>query len=88
MLVIIGRAVKMEIIPDYVLVDSWLFCFNLLDKLNRLKKRSIKLVSMVKINNQIFTIYRTDKELSGKDIVKTHEINAQKCKKLKANIFG
>lgn len=82
MLVMIGRTAKMGIVPDYVLVDSWFFCFDLLDKLNRLKKGSIKLISMVRINNQRFTICRTNRDLSVKNIVKTHERNAKKCKKL------
>jgi hypothetical protein len=84
MLEMLCRAVKKGIIPQYVITDSWFFCFELLEKLRVLKKGAIKLVSMVKINNQIFTICQTNKDMSVKNIIKTHERKSQKCKKLKA----
>lgn len=54
MLEMLNRAVKNGFIPDYVLVDSWFFCFELLERLSILKNGFIELVSMVKINNQPF----------------------------------
>ncbi len=84
MLDMLCRAVKSGIVPDYVLIDSWFFCYELLEKLQTLKKGAIKLISMVKINNQIFTICQTNKELSIKAIVKLHERKPQYCKKFKA----
>jgi len=84
MLEMLCRVVKTGIMADYVLVDSWFFCYELLEKLNSLKKGAIKLVSMVKINNQKFTICQTDKEMSVKSILKLNERKLQRCKKLKA----
>jgi len=77
-------AVRHRIIPDYVLLDSWFFCFEILDRISKLKKGAIKLVSMVKINNQLFTICATGKDMPVKAIAKINEKKAQKCTKLKA----
>jgi len=85
MLLMIGRIVKAGITADYVLVDSWYFCYELLEKLNHLKKGAIKLVSMVKIINQKFTLCSTDKEMSVKAILKTNESKKQRCRKYKAD---
>lgn len=84
MLDMLGRAVTKGIIPDYVLVDSWFFCYELLDKLQRLKKGSIQLVSMVRINNQVFRLCNNDKEMAVKNILKANESKARRCRKLKA----
>ena len=84
MLAMLCRVVKAGIIPNYVLVDSWFFCYELLDKLHVLKKGKIKLVSMIKINNQKFTICRSNKELPVKAILKNKESKAQRCKKFKS----
>jgi len=78
------RAVKHGIIPNYVLLDSWFFCHEILEKISKLKKGAIKLVAMVKINNQIFTLCENGKEISVKAIAKINEMKAQKCVKLKA----
>lgn len=84
MLEMLCRVVNYGIIPDYVIVDSWFFCCGLLDTLARLKKGSIKLISMVKINNQIFTLCDTDKQVSLKQLLATKSRKASECKKLKA----
>ncbi len=84
MLQMISRAVKHGIIPDYVITDSWFFCYDLLDKLKRIKKGSIKLISMVKINNQKFTLCETKKEMSVKQILKIKERKHSRSKKMKA----
>jgi hypothetical protein len=78
------RSVKHGFIPDYVLIDSWFFCFEILEKLSTLKKGAIKLVSMVKINNQKFYDCKADKEMPIKMILKRHEREAKTCKKLKS----
>ena len=84
MLKMIARAVKNGIVPDYVLTDSWFFCFDLLNKLARIKKGKIKLISMVRINNQKFTLYPTGKEMSVKNILKIKERKPSRSKKMKA----
>ena len=84
MLKMISRAVKHGIIPDYVMTDSWFFCFELLYKLDKLKNGAIKLISMVKLNNQIFTLCETGKEMSAKNILKIKERKPSRSKKMKA----
>ena len=69
----LSRSVKHGFIPDYVLVDSWFFCFEILEKLSTLKNGAIKLVSMVKINNQKFFDCKANKELPIKMILKRYE---------------
>ncbi len=84
MLNMISRAVKHGIIPDYVMTDSWFFCFELLYKLDRVKKGAIKLISMVKLNNQKFTLCETGKEMSVKNILKIKNRKPSRSKKMKA----
>jgi len=87
MLGMLSRAVKAGIVPNYVLVDSWFFCYELLEKLQLLKKGAIKLIAMVRIHNQKYTICQTDKELPVKVIINNHYRSARKCKKFNAQYF-
>lgn len=84
MLDMISRAVKNGFIPDYVLIDSWFFSQYLLDKLKNIKKGCIKLISMVKINNQKFTLIKNDKEMNVKAILKSQMHKQIECRKFKA----
>lgn len=84
MIEMLSRSVKHGFIPDYVLIDSWFFCFELLKKLSTLKNGAIKLVSMVKINNQKFFDCKANKELPVKSILHRYEKESKTCKKLKA----
>ncbi len=79
------RSVKNGFIPDYVLIDSWFFCHELLSLLSTLKNGSIKLVSMVKINNQNFFDCQANKEMNVKTLLQKHLPDAKVCKKLKSN---
>ena len=63
LLQMLGRVVKCGIVPDYVLIDSWFFCFDILNNLSKLKNGAIKLIAMVKINNQLFTVCATGKTI-------------------------
>ena len=80
----LSRSVKHGFIPDYVLIDSWFFCFEILEKLSTLKNGAIKLVSMVKINNQKFFDCKANKEMPIKMILKRHEKEQKTCKSLKS----
>lgn len=80
----LSMSVKHGFIPDYVLIDSWFFCFEILEKLSTLKNGVIKLVSMVKINNQKFFDCKTNKEMPIKMILKRYEKESKTCKSLKA----
>jgi len=78
------RSVKHGFMPDYVLVDSWFFCFEILEKLSTLKNGAIKLVSMVRINNQIFFDCKANKEMPVKMVLKRYEKESKTCKTLKS----
>ena len=43
MLEMLSRSVKYDFTPDYVLIDSWFFCFEVLEKLSILKDGAIKI---------------------------------------------
>jgi hypothetical protein len=73
MIEMLCRCVKHGFIPDYVLIDSWFFCHELLEKLSILKNGTIKLVSMVKMNNQKFFDCKANKELPVKAILKRYD---------------
>jgi len=85
MIQMLCRSVKHGFIPDYVLIDSWFFCHEIVEKLSTLKGGIIKLVSMVKINNQKFFDCKANKELPVKSLLIRYEREAKTCKKLKAN---
>ena len=80
----LSRSVKHGFIPDYVLTDSCFFCFEILEKLSTLKNGAIKLVSMVKINNQKFFDCKANKELPIRMILKRHEKESKTCKSMKS----
>jgi len=83
MLKMLKRVVKSGFVADYVLTDSWFFCFDLLKELRDLKNGSIKLISMVRINNQLFT------DISGRKMPVTkipqiYQKHTQHSRKLKS----
>ena len=78
----LSRSVKHGFIPDYVLIDSWFFCFEILEKLSTLKNGVIKLVSMVKINNQKFFDCKANKEMPIKKDFKTDKKETKTSKSL------
>ena len=80
MLLMLERAVKSGLVPNYVIIDTWFFSFELLQKLESLKNGAIKLVAMVKIDSKKFTICQTNKELSLKGILKKYEHKTKRCK--------
>lgn len=85
MLNMLRRAVKNGFVADYVLTDSWFFCYELLHTLHHIAKGQIHLISMVKMGNQKFTMLQNGKEYSIKPLLKLFERKAQYCKKLKAH---
>lgn len=74
------RAVKNGFVPQYVLSDSWFFSSSLLKCVKTVKKGSINLISMVKINNQIFNLPGKTGGMNAKNILK-HNLGKQiRCK--------
>jgi len=78
------RVVRKGIVADYLLTDSWFFCHKLLVAVNNMKESAIKLISMVKMNNQLFTICETGKQLSVSKIPEVYRAQVKECRKLKS----
>ena len=83
MINMLKRVVKNGFIADYVLTDSWFFCQRLLVCLEDLKGGAIKLLTMVKINNQVFTDCK-GRQMSVKIIPQLYRKEISECRKLKA----
>lgn len=84
-LAMLSRVVKNGFVPRYVLTDSWFFSEALIAKVKSIKKGVIDLVSMVKINNQVFTDCAGENPMNVKSLLKISERNAKRCKKLQCN---
>lgn len=85
LIIMLRRAVKNRFIPRYVLTDSWFFCESLIANVKAIKNGCIDLVSMVKINNQVFTVGKDKKQMGVKIMLKNNESKAIRCKKFKAS---
>lgn len=85
LITMLRRAVKNNFIPRYVLTDSWFFSESLIASVKAIKNGNIDLVSMVKINNQIFNVGVEKKEIGIKTLLKNNERKAVRCKKYKAH---
>jgi hypothetical protein len=88
LIAMLKRAVKNNFIPQYVLTDSWFFSESLIVGIKSLRKGSIDLISMVKINNQVFKVGKDQREIGVKPLLKS--CLAQKpstCKKFKASYY-
>jgi len=83
--IMLRRAVKNGFVPRYVLTDSWFFSAALVSNVKAIKNGIIDLVSMVKINNQVFTLRKGKKEIGVKALLKINERKAVRCKKLKSH---
>lgn len=85
LIAMLRRAVKNNFIPRYVLTDSWFFSESLIANVKAIKNGCIDLVSMVKINNQVFHVGKDNKEIGVKILLKNNESKAVRCKKFKAS---
>lgn len=85
LIAMLRRAVKNKFIPRYVLTDSWFFSESLIANVKAIKNGCIDLVSMVKINNQVFNVGKDKKKVGVKILLKNYESKAVRCKKIKAS---
>jgi hypothetical protein len=76
----IKRAVKHGFVPDYVLCDSWLFCFELLQAVKALKNGSIHLLAMCKMGKINFEWM--GKEYSAGQLLKHLAGKKKRCRKV------
>jgi hypothetical protein len=88
LIVMLKRAVKNNFIPQYVLTDSWFFCGSLLDGVKSIRGGAIDLVSMVKINNQVFKTGKDHREIGVKHLLKSClTAKPSHCKKFHATYY-
>ena len=80
----VKRAVKNGFIPDYVLTDSWFFCLELLQAIDKLASKGVRLLSMVKKGNTVYTLLPNGKNYNAQALLKLHERKASYSRKLKA----
>jgi hypothetical protein len=76
------RAVKQGFISDYVLTDSWFFCYNLVKTTRKIAKEKMHFLGMASMSKQGYII--GDKEYTSKELLKIHKEKAQRCRKLRA----
>jgi len=82
------RAVKNNFIPQYVLTDSWFFCESLIVGIKSIRNGCIDLISMVKINNQVFKVGKDQREIGVKFLLKSCLTNKpSNCKKFHASYY-
>ncbi len=80
----VKRAVKNGFIPDYVLTDSWFFCLELLQAIDKLASKGVRLLSMVKKGNATYTLLPNGKTYNAQTLLIRHERKATYNRKLKA----
>jgi hypothetical protein len=78
------RVVKKGFIPQYVLTDSWFFCYALLDTVSKIANGQMKLISMAKMGKNLFTLPTTKEEHNAYELISMYKRKATYCKKLKA----
>lgn len=76
----IKRAVKHGFVPDYVLCDSWFFCFELLQVVKALKNGSVQLLAMCKMGKINFEWM--GKEYSAGQLLKHLAGKKKRCRKI------
>ena len=88
LIAMLKRAVKNNFIPKYVLTDSWFFCESMIVGIKSIRKGCIDLISMVKINNQVFKVGKDPKEIGVKLLLKSCLTNKPShCKKFHASYY-
>lgn len=78
------RAVKQGFVPDYVLTDSWFFCFTLLKTVIEIG-RDIDLISMAKIGIAKYELLPVGKSYYPAELIKLFERKAKYNRELKSH---
>lgn len=79
------RALKNGFIPDYILTDSWFFCQDLLNTVEKMKKKGVRLLSMVKQDRRTYTLLPSGKIYNAHSLLKLYERQACYSRKIKAH---
>jgi hypothetical protein len=82
MFAMLHRAVKNGFVPRYVLTDSWFFSEALVAHVKGIKNGIIDLVSMVKINNQVFAMRDSKVEIGVKPLLNANKGKSKRCRAL------
>lgn len=77
-------AVKKRFIPDYVLTDTWFFCYKLLKTIVEIGK-GIHLISMAKIGTSKYILLENKKEYYPMELISRYERKIKYNRKLKAH---
>lgn len=77
----IGRAVKKGFEFDYVLLDSWFFSKDILNKIKSFYSKNIHLIAMIKMGGILYFDILSGKEKSAADLRKQYRHKAQRSRK-------
>ena len=78
------RAVKRGLVFDYVLFDSWFFSKEVLARIESFRRKSIKLIAMVKMGKIIYRDCLSDKEKNADELRKRYQKKTKRSRKFNA----
>jgi len=84
MIAMLKRAVKKGFIPDYILTDTWFFCYKILKTIKDIG-RGINLISMAKIGTTKYILLENKKEYYPFELIARFGRKAKYNRKLKAH---
>jgi hypothetical protein len=77
------RAVKHNIIADYVLCDSWFICEEFIKEIRKIRKGIIHVLGMCKMDRRKY-LYN-NKELTAKELLRKYRKQIKRCRKIKSH---
>ena len=80
----LSRAVKRGFVFDYVLFDSWFFSKEVLARIESFRKKSIKLIAMVKMGKVIYRDCLSNKEKNAGELRKRYQKKTKRSRKYNA----
>ena len=84
----LSRAVKNGFVADYVLVDSWFCCLELVKKVLSFYKKGIHLVAMAKMNKTKYTLVSNSRLYTAKELLRKYRKQCHRSRKLKAKYIN
>jgi hypothetical protein len=79
----IKRAVKHNIIADYVLFDSWFMCEEFIKDIRKMRNGIIHVLGMCKMDKRKYL--NNNKELTAKELLRKYKKNIKRCRKIKSH---
>jgi hypothetical protein len=81
----VKRAVKNGFVPNFVLTDTWFFCQKLLMEIDKMSAKGVKLLSMAKMGNTMYTMVSNGKAHNAQSLIQIFGRKAKYSRKLKAH---